>query len=255
VLGKVDLEWDDAGVIPQKLYPDTTFVFTRMEEETIGMVSLVPGEIVLDIGCGRALDAMRLAREGGKAVGLEPSRKMIALARGHIGDGDVSLVRGIGEALPFKKHSLDKVMCKGSLDHFVDPEESVAEMHRVLKPEGEVVIALANFSSLGCRLGRLWYPVGKKLPFGEKDERQPWQPPPDHTYKFDYQLLRRVVAHHFEVKRTMGISLLWQAPFWGKTLALLPRWISQTILALGDRIARRFPSMSDVIVIKCTPKV
>jgi len=250
----VDLEWDDAGVIPEKVYPDTAFVFSKMDEKTVGMVSLTPGEIVLDIGCGRAVCTIHLAVKGGKAIGLDPSRKMLAEAKGHVGESDVSLVRGIGEALPFKKHSLDKVMCKGSLDHFLDPEKTVEEMHHVLKPDGEAIIAIANFESLSCRLGRLWYPIGKRLSFGEKNERQPWQPPPDHTYKFDYQLLKSVVSRHFEVKKTLGISLLWMAPYWGKALALLPRRISAIILAFGDRIARRFPSMSDVIVIKCTPK-
>ena len=79
---KVDLEWDDAGAVPQRLYPDTAFVFSRMERETLGMVCLSQEDTVLDIGCGRALDLLRLAREGGKAIGLEPSRKMIAEARG-----------------------------------------------------------------------------------------------------------------------------------------------------------------------------
>ncbi len=250
----VDLEWDDAGVFSGKIYPDTAFVFTRIEEETLGMVSLARGELVLDVGCGRAFDAMRLARDGGKAIGLEPSGKMIAEAKRHVGDGGVSLVRGIGEALPFKRRSIDKVMCKGSLDHFVDPEKTIEEMHHVLKPEGEAVIAIANFASLGCRLGRIWYPIGKRLPFGGKNEKPHWDIPTDHTYKFDYPLLKSMVGRHFEVKKIVGISLLWEAPFWGKTLALLPRRISATMLALGDRIGRRFPSMSDVIVIKCTPK-
>ena len=250
----VDLEWDDAGVFSGKIYPDTAFVFTRIEEETLGMVSLAPGEMVLDIGCGRAFDAMRLAREGGKAIGLEPSRKMIAAARGHTRDGDVSLVRGIGEALPFKRRSMDKVMCKGSLDHFVDPEKTMEEMQKVIKPEGAVVIALANFESLSCRLGRLWYLIWKRLPFGEKGEKLHWDIPADHTYKFDYPLLKSMVGRHFEVKKTIGISLLWEAPFWGQALAFLPRRISAVILAFGDRIGRRFPSMSDVIVIKCAPR-
>jgi len=250
----VDLEWDDSGVFSGKIYPDTAFVLTRMEEETVGMVSLARGEMVLDIGCGRAFDALRLARDGGKAIGLEPSGKMIAEARRHVGDGSVSLVRGIGEALPFKRRSIDKVMCKGSLDHFIDPEKTIEEMHRVLKPEGAAVIALANFKSLSCRLGRLWHLIWKRLPFGEKSEQPHWDIPADHTCKFDYPLLKSRVGRHFEVKETIGISLLWEAPFWGQALAFLPRRISAIILALGDRIGRRFPSMSDVIVIKCAPK-
>ena len=179
---------------------------------------------------------------------------MIAEARGHVRDGDVSLVRGIGEALPFKRRSIDKVMCKGSLDHFIDPEKTIEEMHRVLKPEGAAVIALANFKSLSCRLGRLWHLIWKRLPFGEKSEKPHWDIPADHTCKFDYPLLKSMVGRYFEVKKTTGISLLWEAPFWGKSLDLLPQRLSAIILALGDRIGRRFPSMSDVIVIKCAPK-
>ncbi|MFQ5987573.1 MAG: methyltransferase domain-containing protein [Dehalococcoidia bacterium] len=251
--GKVDLDWDDAGVFPERVYPDTTFIFTRMAEATWEMVAPSQGGRVLDIGCGRAVDALELARRGGKAVGLDPSGKMIREAKGYISDGEVALVRGIGEALPFKRHSLDKVMCKGALDHFLDPAMTMEEMSQVLKPEGEAIIAIANFESLSCRLGRLWYPIAKRFNRA-RDERPPWEIPPDHTCKFDYRLLRRLADRHFQVKETIGISLLWTAPYWGKTLALLPRGVSATILALLDRIARRFPSLSDVIVIKGTPK-
>ncbi len=251
---RVNLEWDDAEVVPERVYPDTAFVFNRMTQETRAMVGLRSGEVVLDIGCGRALDALHLARKGGRAIGLDPSGRMIAAARGCIRDSDVALVRGIGEALPFRRHSIDKAICKGSLDHFVDPPKTISEMHHVLKPGGEAVIAIANFESLGCRLGRVWHPMAKRLPFAGKNERLPWEIPPDHTYKFDYPLLKSLVGCHFEVGKTVGISLLWTAPYWGKALALLPRRLSAALLALMDRIARRFPSLSDVIVIKGTPK-
>lgn len=251
--GKVNLDWDDDGVVPEKVYPDTAFIFTRMSEATWEMVAPSQGERVLDIGCGRAVDALELARRGGKAVGLDPSRKMIREAKGYISDGKVALVRGVGEALPFKKHCMDKVMCKGALDHFLDPAMTMEEMSRVLKPEGEAIIAIANFESLSCRLGRLWYLIARRFNKA-KAERTPWQIPPDHTCKFDYRLLTHLADRHFQVKETIGISLLWTAPYWGKTLALLPQGISATILALLDTIARSFPSLSDVIIIRGSPK-
>lgn len=252
VRAKFDLEWGDEGVVPEKVYPDTLFIFTRMGEVTWEMVAPSKGEKVLDIGCGRAVDALELARRGGKTVGLDPSGKMVREAKDYIRDSDseIALVRGIGEALPFKRRSMDKILCKGALDHFADPLRTIEEMSQVLKPAGEAIIAIANFESLSCRLGRLYYPMAKR----GKDERPPWQPPPDHTYRFDYPLLRGLVEHHFEVKKILGVSLLWTAPYWGKILALLPQGVSLKILALLDRIARRFPSISDVIIIKCTPK-
>lgn len=250
---RVDLEWGDEGVIPEKVYPDTAFLFNMMGEVALDMVAPSEGERVLDIGCGRAVDALRLAKRGGEAVGLDPSGKMIREAKSYLGDCEVALVRGIGEALPFKRHCLDKILCKGALDHFADPQRTIEQMSHVLRPGGEAVIAIANFESLGCRLGKAWYPIAKMFN-REMDERPPWQPPPDHTCRFDRSLLRKLVERHFEVEKTAGVSLLWTAPYWGKILSLLPRWASSAILALLDRIARRLPSLSDVIVIKGTPR-
>ena len=250
---RVDLEWDDGEVIPEKVYPDTDFLFAMMGEVVLDMVAASEGESVLDIGCGRAVDALRLAKRGGEAVGLDPSWKMIREAKSCIGDSQVALVRGIAEALPFRRHCLDKILCKGALDHFADPQETIKQMSQVLRPGGEAVIAIANFESLSCRLGKAWYPIARRLN-REMDQRPPWQPPPDHTCRFDRPLLRRLVERHFEVEKTAGVSLLWTAPYWGKILSLLPRWASSAILALLDWIARRLPSLSDVIVIKGTPR-
>ncbi len=254
---KVDLEWGDEGIVPEKVYPDTSFIFTRMGEAILEIVAPCEGERVLDVGCGRAVDALALAKQGGKAIGLEPSAKMLDGAKSYLdenGDSEVALVRGIGEALPFKKHSLDKIMCKGALDHFADPLKTMAEMSQALKPGGKAIIAIANFESLSCRLGKLWYFIAKRFSQQQRDKRHPWQPPPDHTYKFDYPLIREMVSYHFEVRKIRGISLLWTAPYWGNALALLPRWGSSAILALLDRIARQLPSLSDVIIVKLTPR-
>lgn len=248
----VDLDWGDEGVVPERIYPDTSFIFTRMGEVTWGMVAPQKGERVLDIGCGRAVDALELAKRGGKAVGLDPSGKMIREAKSYIGDGEVDLVRAIGEALPFKRQSLDKIMCKGALDHFVDPAKTMEEMSQALKPGGRAIIAIANFESLSCRLGRNWFPIVKRL-YRVQGNRHPWEPPPDHTYRFDYPILRELVGHHFDVDETVGVSLLWTAPYWGKLLSMLPRWVAATILALLDWLARRFPSLSDVIIVKLIP--
>jgi len=251
---KVDLEWGDEGVVPEKVYPDTHFLFARMGEITLEMVAPQKGERVLDIGCGRAVDALELAKQSGRVIGLDPSAKMIAEAKSHIGNGNVDLVRGIGEALPFKRRSLDKIMCKGALDHFADPMRTMEEISQVLKPTGEMVIAIANFESLSCRLGRAWYPIAKRLNRGN-DARPPWEPPPDHTYRFDYPMLRGLVEQQFKVKKTIGVSLLWTTPYWGKILSILPRRVAAIILAFLDRIARPFPSLSDVIVLRLIPKV
>ena len=252
---KVDLDWDDAYVVTGVHYLDTDFLFARMTQGTHDMVAPRQGELILDVGCGKAADALQLAEGGGHVVGLDPSGKMLSQARddSRARGKEVALVRGIGEALPFRSSALDKVVCKGALDHFPNPEKSIEEMSRVLKRDGEAVIAIANFESLSCRLGRTWHSVLKRFIKGNH-ARTPWELPEDHTYKFDYPVIVSLVQRHFEVKRVLAVSLLWTAPYWGKTISLPPRRVAQRVLSLLDAIARRVPSLSDVIIIKGTPR-
>ena len=250
---KVDLEWGDEGVVPETVHPDTSFIFDKMAEIIREMVAPNNGEIILDIGCGRAVDALELGKQGVRAIGIDPSDKMMSGAKSNLRDSDVALVRGIGEALPFKGNSLDKIICKGALDHFADIPRTMADISQSLKPGGAAIIAIANFESLSCRLGRNWFPIANRL-YRKQSEIHPWMPPADHTYRFDCPILKKTVADDFEIKKIRGMSLLWTAPYWGKFLSLLPRWVASAILISLDKIACLFPSLSDVIIIRVTPR-
>ncbi len=254
--GKVDLDWDDGHVLPPKVYPDIAHLFRRMTAVTLGSVAVVEQELVLDIGCGRAVDAIELAMKGGRCSGLEPSGKMISHAREHIAQNGavVNLARGVSARLPFKSNSFDKVVCKGALDHFCHPEEAIAEMARVLKPQGRAVIATANFESLGFRAGRRLFFLMRVLRREKVDDGRFWQIPDDHTIKLDYGTLKRLVRPHFRVERAAGISLLVGLPGWSSLLDRLPERVSSMSLTALDRLARHLPWVSDVIVVRCVPR-
>jgi len=252
---RIDLEWSDDDVVPAVVYPNLDFLFQQMLRLTLQEVDASRGELILDVGCGRAVDGARLWEKGAKVVGLEPSRVMIARAREYLSERNarVALAQGVGENLPFKPHSFDKVMCKGALDHFFSPSKTMEEIARVLKPQGEMIISIANFNSLGFRLGKRLYPVTKLLSPSLAKERKPWELPPDHKYKFDHPLLRSLVSQHFEIRNAKGISLFFGLPLWGSFLSRLPRSVSYALLKTLDKIARPFPSLADVILMKCTP--
>jgi SAM-dependent methyltransferase len=252
---KIDLEWNDDDVVPAIVYPNLEFLFQQMLHLTLKDVDPGRGELILDVGCGRAIDGARLWEKGAKVIGLEPSQVMIARAKEYLSENNarVALARGIGENLPFKPHSFDKVMCKGALDHFFSPSQTMEEIARVLKPGGEMIISIANFDSLGFRLGKKLYPITKFLAPSLAKERKPWELPPDHKHKFDYPFLSSLVKQHFAIKSTKGISLLFGLPLWGSFLSRLPPSISYVLLKTLDRLARPFPSLADVILMKCTP--
>ena len=253
---KVDLEWDDDHVVPPKFTPDLVFLFDRMIEAAVDKVDPARGDLVLDVGCGRAVDAIKIVKKGARGVGLEPSRTMLKHCRDSIAETGVhvGLVQAVGETLPFKSETFDWVVCKGALDHFPDPYKTMEEIARVLKPDGRAVISLANFESLGHRLGRNAHRLTRFLPRREPGKRQAWETPEDHTFRFDYALMHKVVSSHLDIEESVGICLLWGAPLWDRFTSFMPRRISYFIMGTLDRMASHLPGISDVVMITACRK-
>jgi glycosyltransferase involved in cell wall biosynthesis/SAM-dependent methyltransferase len=157
----VDLDRDMTHVIPTGTTRDSDYLFRRMEAETLAATRAGVGARVLDSAAGLGQDSRALARAGVHAFCAEPSSRMVELAKlvaakeTRPQTGRVAWARAWSESLPFRAGSFDAAFCKGALDHFDDPEACIAELARVTRPDGRVVLAVANFESLGCRLQRL----------------------------------------------------------------------------------------------------
>lgn len=112
----------------------------------LDLARIVPGERVLDVGCGTGTLAI-LARQrvgsGGAVSGIDASPEMIArAARKAARKGvDVSFQQGLVEALPFPGNSFDAVTSTVMLHHLPRKarEQCVREIGRVLKPGGRVL--------------------------------------------------------------------------------------------------------------------
>jgi SAM-dependent methyltransferase len=245
---KIDTKWDDSDVVPDVMCPDTTYVFDRMTRATHDAVDAALGMLVLDVGCGIGADAGRLAESGTIVIALDPSEVMLDRARDV---KSISPVQGIGEHLPFKSGLFDRIVCKGALDHFLNPLVTLKEMARLLKSNGRLIISIANYDSLSCKLGRAFHKVLRLFGWGRDVGRMMWQIPPDHVYRFDHVFLKALLNKVVRIEETVGFSLLWGLPYWGLLLSKLPRRLSWSALVVLDRLASRLPSQSDVIVVRC----
>lgn len=254
-LVKVDLEWNDDHVLPPVLSLDTEFVFQRMTDETLRAVQSGNGHQVLDVGCGRGIDAVSMAKKGGVLIGCEPSRVMIRKAKEWVRDAGemVRLVRSLAEDLPFLSDSFTRVVCKGAIDHFSNPDRAVAEMGRVTSLGGKVVISVANFASLSCFLSRSLNRLSQRFLGREISCLHIWEIPADHTFKFDYSTILSLVRRHLQVECIQGVSLLWGSPHWSNLLQKIPRSSALILLRFLDRIASWNPTWSDVLIITGRP--
>lgn len=71
-----------------------------------------------------------MSKSGAVLVGLEPSFVMLSHARESLKlDGqNTAVLQAIGESIPVISGSMDKIVCKGALDHFADPHKALQQM-------------------------------------------------------------------------------------------------------------------------------
>jgi ubiquinone/menaquinone biosynthesis C-methylase UbiE len=97
---------------------------------------------LLDVGCGSGAAVRAAARTVDRAVGVDLSEGMIDRAHEVArATPNVEFSVADAEALPFEDATFTAVLCTTSFHHYPSPERAVAEMARVLKPAGRVVIA------------------------------------------------------------------------------------------------------------------
>ncbi|MBI5178704.1 MAG: class I SAM-dependent methyltransferase [Nitrospinae bacterium] len=95
---------------------------------------------VLDVACGKGF-FLSAGNGDWKGMGIDFSPEALAGAKRR---GVHALVQGEAERLPFSSGAFDAVVNLGSLEHFLDKSTALAEMKRVVKPEGAVMIIVPN---------------------------------------------------------------------------------------------------------------
>lgn len=113
---------------------------------------VMPGETILDLGCGNGLLTADLARAvgpSGKVIGLDNSADMLAVAQARCeGRGNVDLRLGDALDLPVMDNSIDKLVSVQVFEYFDDTPAALAEAIRVTRPGGRIVIGDIHWDTL-----------------------------------------------------------------------------------------------------------
>lgn len=110
-----------------------------------------PGR-VLDIGCGSGIYLEELLAMGFESYGMDISEEMLTVTRSRLSaalaENRLHLAQGDVEHIPFGDGMFDLVICVGVFGYLLDDETALAEILRVLKPGGHLLLNLTNMFSL-----------------------------------------------------------------------------------------------------------
>jgi len=222
--------------------------------------SLVPGKHLLDLGPGlccfgamaRALGLqVTLIDDFGGGGAVDPKRQDITERFLNAFRKQLSIqvveMDFLKHPLPLTPASIDVITCFHSLEHWHhSPKPLFAEIKRVLKPGGYIILATPNAANLRKRLfvplGRnIWSPLAEWYHDGDPVFR-------GHVREPIVSELHQLLAwNQFEVVATRGRNFIGQA---SQALGFLPKGLVRTLAVGSDYLLRAVPSLcSDIHVI------
>lgn len=136
-----------------------------------------PGR-VLDVGCGTGWFLREMRDQGWQVHGVEINAEAARIGRQTDG---LDIFRGPVQEAKFPEGFFDYVRSNHSFEHISCPNETLDEIHRILKPGGKLMIGVPNIGSTNARVfGRYWWYLGA----------------PVHTFNYSVKTLRAMLLRH-----------------------------------------------------------
>lgn len=137
--------WDLAAAAYESLWGAQ---LAPAQAAVMACAGLRPGEHVVDVACGTGTTAIKAAANvfpGGRVVGVDLSGRMVEAARAWARQqhcANARFERMDAERLELRDDSFHVALCVLGLMYVPHPERAIAEMRRVLQPQGRIVLAV-----------------------------------------------------------------------------------------------------------------
>ncbi len=105
---------------------------------------LVKDKVVLDIASGSGYGTQLLAKHAAKVYGVDIDEDTVEYAKKHYGAENIIYKVGDGERIPLEDNSVDVVVTFETIEHIKNYEQFIAEINRVLVPDGLAIVSTPN---------------------------------------------------------------------------------------------------------------
>lgn len=142
-----DYSWDDIYGHGDNMAPGALFLATRMARA----LDAAPGQLVLDLGCGKGDSSIFLANAFGVRVvaadlWVSPAFLNEKFEAQGCGNGTTAVRLDVRRELPFEAGRFDAIFCMQALHSFGGSVDFIQRLLRCLKPGGRVVVASSCFN-------------------------------------------------------------------------------------------------------------
>jgi len=138
---------------------DTGRFLKTLKEYSYHPFTHISNGTVIDLGCGTGMDVSNLGKLLGnevKVVGLDHDETMLNKGRSSFaGQDNIQFILSEANAIPFESDSVSGLRAERLIQHLKEPENTIGEMHRVLKKGHPLVIVETDWSSLTFYNGHL----------------------------------------------------------------------------------------------------
>ena len=123
---------------------------SAINDAVVDLIAPRPGERGVDIGAGMGAGAIRAAATGTRVIAVEPTpfmRRLLEvrrLASRH--RARIEVVDGAAERIPADDRSIDAIWAVNTMHHWIEVEIGVAEIARVLRPNGRILLVDEDFA-------------------------------------------------------------------------------------------------------------